>query len=33
MEVMSAREVDDKRAISQRRVAVLCVENRIANIG
>lgn len=31
MEVMSAREAADKWGISQRRVAVLCSENRIAN--
>ena len=31
MEVMSAREAVDKWGISQRRVAVLCSENRIAN--
>lgn len=30
MEVMSAREAADKWGISQRRVAVLCAENRIA---
>lgn len=32
MEVMSAREAADKWGISQRRVAVLCSENRIANV-
>lgn len=32
MEVMSAREAADKWGISQRRVAVLCAENRIANV-
>ncbi len=31
MEVMSAREAADKWGISQRRVAVLCSKNRIAN--
>ena len=31
MEIMSAREAADKWGISQRRVAVLCSENRIAN--
>ena len=31
MEVMSAREAADRWGISQRRVAVLCSENRIAN--
>ncbi len=31
MEVMSAREAADKWGISQRRVAVLCAENRIVN--
>lgn len=31
MEVMSAREAADKWGISQRRVAVLCAENRIAD--
>ena len=31
MEFMSAREAADKWGISQRRVAVLCSENRIAN--
>ena len=31
MEVMSAKEAADKWGISQRRVAVLCSENRIAN--
>lgn len=31
MEFMSAREAADKWGISQRRVAVLCAENRIAN--
>ena len=31
MEIMSAREAADKWGISQRRVAVLCAENRIAN--
>lgn len=31
MEVMSAREAADKWGISQRRVAILCSENRIAN--
>lgn len=32
MEVMSAREAADRWGISQRRVAVLCSENRIANV-
>ena len=32
MEVMSAREAANKWGISQRRVAVLCSENRIANV-
>ncbi|MBQ8004192.1 MAG: Dam family site-specific DNA-(adenine-N6)-methyltransferase, partial [Oscillospiraceae bacterium] len=32
MQVMSAREAADKWGISQRRVAVLCSENRIANV-
>ena len=32
MEVMSAKEAADKWGISQRRVAVLCSENRIANV-
>ena len=31
MEIMSAREAADKWGISQRRVAVLCAENRITN--
>lgn len=31
MEIMSAREAADKWGISQRRVAVLCAENRIAD--
>ena len=31
MELMSAREAAAKWGISQRRVAVLCSENRIAN--
>ena len=31
MEYMSAREAADKWGISQRRVAVLCSENRIEN--
>lgn len=31
MEIMSARDAADKWGISQRRVAVLCSENRIAN--
>lgn len=31
MEIMSAREAADRWGISQRRVAVLCSENRIAN--
>ena len=31
MDFMSAREAADKCEISQRRVAVLCSENRIAN--
>lgn len=31
MEIMSAREAADKWGISQRRVAILCSENRIAN--
>ena len=31
MEIMSALEAADKWGISQRRVAVLCSENRIAN--
>ena len=31
MEFMSAREAADKWGISQRRVAVLCSENRIDN--
>lgn len=31
MEFMSAREAVDKWGISQRRVAVLCSENRIEN--
>ena len=31
MEIMSAREAADKWGISQRRVAVLCSENRIAD--
>lgn len=31
MEFMSAREAADKWGISQRRVAVLCSENRISN--
>lgn len=31
MEVMSEREAADKWGISQRRVAVLCTENRIEN--
>ena len=31
MEIMSAREAADKWGISQRRVAVLCSKNRIAN--
>ena len=32
MEVMSAKEAADKWGISQRRVAVLCSENRIKNV-
>ena len=31
MEVMSARDAADKWGISQRRVAILCAENRVAN--
>lgn len=31
MEFMSAREAADKWGISQRRVAILCAENRIEN--
>ena len=31
MEYISAKEAADKWGISQRRVAILCSENRIAN--